>query len=225
MTKIKTHIWDYMPVYCFTSDVDWASEDVLSSFLVSIHDFNITPTLFVTNWSNIIDRYYENKFIRRGIHPNFLPNSSHGDNYDDVIKECLNFAPESIGVRSHREFGVTDTYHPLKEKYHFKYMSNTFTVFQRNIIPVLHESGMIELPIFFEDGTHLYNKLDLNINNPMGEILWNKGLFRGKPPGKESGLRTILCHDIFKETENVILNNKAKGLLYDFSDSPYYKNK
>ena len=35
---------------------------------------------------------------------------------------------------------------------------------QTNIFPILHESGLIHFPIFFEDGTHLYNKLDLSLS-------------------------------------------------------------
>jgi hypothetical protein len=57
---------------------------------------------------------------------------------------------------------VTDITHLLKNEYNFKYVSNLGTILQTNIKPILHESGLIHIPIFFEDGTHLYNQLDLN---------------------------------------------------------------
>jgi len=31
--------------------------------------------------------------------------------------------------------------------------------------PILHESGLVNYPVFFEDGTHLYNDLDLNVDH------------------------------------------------------------
>ena len=161
----KTQQWDKEPVFCFTSDTDWASEAVLSEFLTTINDYNIKPTLFVTNKSNIINKCFKEGVIERGIHPNFLKGSSHGDSFDEVIQACKNYAPEAVSCRSHRTFGVTDIYHKLINDYGIKYLSNTVTIMQPYIKPTLYESGLINFSIFWEDGTHLYNQLSLDLKD------------------------------------------------------------
>jgi hypothetical protein len=158
----KEQPWDDKPVFCFTSDIDWASEDVMSLYFEIVNDLDIKPTLFCTHHSDIIQANFEDRKIERGIHPNFLEGSSHGNSFKEIVETCMKFAPESYGFRSHRLFDVTDITHMLKNDYGYKYVSNLGTVLQQNIRPILHESGLIHFPIFFEDGTHLYNKLDLD---------------------------------------------------------------
>jgi len=164
LNKIKKkQIWDDGPVFCFTSDIDWASETVLSHFFKSINSLDINPTLFLTHNSDIIDANFRAGKILRGVHPNFLPDSSHGKNFKEIIDTCIQYAPESIGFRSHRAFEVTDVTHLFANEFGYKYFSHQITVFQPDIKPILHESGLINFPVFFEDGTHLYNELDLKI--------------------------------------------------------------
>ena len=159
----KEKPWNTQPIFCFTIDIDWASETVLELFFNEFLSYRILPTVFVTHASKIIDDLFINKKIERGIHPNFLNESSHGNSFEDVIKNCLEYAPESRLYRSHRGFSSTDTNHLLKNNYNFVLSSNTVTVLQQHLQPLLHESGLIEIPVFFEDGTHLYNKLELDI--------------------------------------------------------------
>ena len=81
---IRRHGWDERPVFCFTSDVDWASEYVLQHFfelLFKGKDNPIKPTIFCTNESLTIAKEFNAGRIDRGIHPNFLPDSDHGKNY------------------------------------------------------------------------------------------------------------------------------------------------
>lgn len=160
----KKKIWDEEPVFCFTSDIDWASESILERYFEIINPLGLSPTLFVTHHSDIIEQNFKSGFISRGIHPNFLQGSSQGSSFVEIIEHCMAFAPESIGFRSHRLFDVTDITHLLKNQYYFKYVSNLGTVLKTNITPIIHESGLIHFPVFFEDGTHLYNNLDLNIS-------------------------------------------------------------
>jgi hypothetical protein len=159
----KEKVWNTEPVFCYTSDIDWASEDVMKMFFDELEGLDVYPTLFVTHKSETIETYFKLGRHDRGIHPNFLQESSHGSSFQEIVETCISFAPESECFRSHRLFDVTDITHLLKEKYGFKYVSNLGTILQKNIFPILHESGLIHYPIFFEDGTHLYNELDLKI--------------------------------------------------------------
>jgi len=49
---------------------------------------------------------------------------------------------------------------------------------------------------------------------PMSELLWDRGLYKGDRPGQRSGLRTILSSDLFDAVAVVIDEGRANGLLY-----------
>ena len=51
--------------------------------------------------------------------------------------------------------------------------------------------------------------------DPMGELLWAKGLYSGDRPGTGSGLRVIDARTLYDEVANVIAQGRAKGMLYD----------
>lgn len=50
--------------------------------------------------------------------------------------------------------------------------------------------------------------------NPMGELLWENGLYTGFRPKEETGLRIISAREMFSFVSKCIKRNKAKGLLY-----------
>lgn len=197
----KPNIWDKKPVYCFTSDVDWASESVLEEYFKIVNELDIKPTLFVTHSSKIIEDNFNAGNIERGIHPNFLNGSSHGNNFKEVIETCIPFAPESIGSRSHRAFEVTDTSHMIKNEFNLKYISHQISVLQTHIRPILVESGLINFPVFFEDGTHLYNQLNLSIKK-------YKSLF------SSPGIKIISFHPM-----NFVFNSPTLKFMRNIKDS------
>ena len=169
------HVWDERPVFCFTSDIDWASEAVIGDYFQRLPLDLLKLTAFVTHRSKIIQQEFEAGRIRRGIHPNFLPGSSHGDSFREVIETCLSFAPEATCTRSHRAFDVTDTAHLLHNEYHIRCCSNVFTTLAPRIRPFWIESQMLQVPIFFEDGSFLYNNLGLTIQ-PFREFFTSPGV-------------------------------------------------
>lgn len=50
--------------------------------------------------------------------------------------------------------------------------------------------------------------------NPMGELLWQQGLYRGNCADEGTGLRTIATRDLFDATAKVIQTGQALGHLY-----------
>jgi aminoglycoside 3-N-acetyltransferase len=70
--------------------------------------------------------------------------------------------------------------------------TETFGLFVRNI-----EQGVV---------THV---------DPMGEILWEKGLYTGSRAGNGAGFRLISAPCMFDEVARVIKEGRAKGLLYE----------
>lgn len=194
-------IWDEEPVFCFTSDLDWASEAAIDMCLSELCSFDLKPTVFVTHESKKTEEYAKKGLIHRGIHPNFLPGSSQGDDFRTVIETCIKFVPEAKGFRSHRLFDVTDITHMLHDEYGFKYVSNLGTIMQTNIKPVLHESGLVHFPIFFEDGTHLFNKLDFDLSKYMNKFL-------------SPGIKIIVIHPM-----NYVINPPTLKYMRNIKDS------
>lgn len=50
--------------------------------------------------------------------------------------------------------------------------------------------------------------------DPMGELLWQQGLYRGERPSEGAGLRTIRARAMFDAVAAVIRTGRARGLLY-----------
>ena len=50
--------------------------------------------------------------------------------------------------------------------------------------------------------------------NPMGELLWERGLYVGSRPQEGSGLRVISARKMYDFVSTIIVSGKAKGLLY-----------
>ena len=197
----RPHIWDERPVFCFTSDIDWASEAVLDHFFRQLPMEDLKMTMFVTHKSERVEREFLAGRIQRGIHPNFLPGSSQGNTFREVIETCMSFAPEATCTRSHRAFAVTDTEHLLHNDFHIKCSSNVFTTLAPRITPFWLESKLLQIPVFFEDGSFLYNQLGLSIQPFLNFF-------------KSPGLKVISLHPM-----NMVFNTPYLSWMRQIKDS------
>jgi hypothetical protein len=175
-----TYSWDKEPVFCFTSDIDWASESIIKYSHNVLSGDDLKLTYFVTHSSPFLTDLNKQKKVRLLIHPNFLPNSSHGNSFNEVIDYCLNLVPSADGFRSHRYFEVNDIMDDL-EKRGFRFVSNHCTRCETHIKPLVHRSGLLSIPIFLEDGGYLLMDPTLNINNLITKL-------------KSPGLKVINFH-------------------------------
>lgn len=137
------------PVYCFTSDLDWAPESMIKELMDLFKDTPLTP--FVTHHSRIIEENYrgeKKKYV--GVHPNFLPGSTHGDSITQVVTSVMKIWPDTCCFRSHSFF---DHYYVGKEFYNWgiEYDSNLCLHLQSNIIPLRHVTGLLRFPVFLQD--------------------------------------------------------------------------
>jgi len=156
--------WDEEPVFCFTSDIDWASESIIKYSHDVLSGNNLKLTYFITHCSPFLNDLSEQKKVRLLIHPNFLPKSSHGNSFKEVIDYCLNLVPNADGFRSHRYFEVNDIMDDFKKR-GFQFVSNHCTRCETHIKPLIHRSGLLSIPIFLEDGGYLLMDPTLNFNN------------------------------------------------------------
>lgn len=161
--------WEEEPVFCFTSDIDWASEaniehshDLVGGDELKLSYFNTHPSLFL----DILERSNRAKIL---IHPNFLPDSSHGASFTEVINYCENLVPSADGFRTHRYFEVNDIMDDFAKR-GFKFVSNHCTRCEARIKPLLHRSGLLSIPIFLEDGGYLLMDPSLNFTQLLPKL-------------------------------------------------------
>ena len=86
--------------YALTFDIDWAPDFAILHCLELLENAGCIATFFATHSTSlnyeIVDRGHN-----LGIHPNFLPGSSHGSNVQEIISECINYAPDAWCMRTH----------------------------------------------------------------------------------------------------------------------------
>ena len=51
--------------------------------------------------------------------------------------------------------------------------------------------------------------------DPIDEILWKKGMYKGDLPYDGDGFRVIDANEMYNEVSSIITNGKAEGLLYE----------
>ncbi len=145
------------PLYCITSDIDWASEYCIENFLELTDSFGIKPTLFTTHHSPAVEQYNAANPDCVGVHPNFLNGSTHGSDYLSVIDHVFKLCPNAKSFRSHCFFD-NSMIHTEMFKRGIKYDSNLCLYLQPHLIPLqLSTASIIRFPVFWEDDDHWHN--------------------------------------------------------------------
>jgi ubiquinone/menaquinone biosynthesis C-methylase UbiE len=85
-----------------TLDVDWAPDFMIDSVAELLLQAGVRSTWFVTHRSDAIDSLRNHPdLFELGIHPNFLPGSSHGSTPAQILETCLDIVPEAQAFRTH----------------------------------------------------------------------------------------------------------------------------
>jgi hypothetical protein len=88
--------------YAITLDTDWAPDAALDFTADLLAAHQVKATWFVTHKSPAIERLRGRPALfELGIHPNFLPGSSHGATPEAVLDHCMGLVPEARSVRTH----------------------------------------------------------------------------------------------------------------------------
>jgi SAM-dependent methyltransferase len=142
------------PFLVMTGDLDWADDACIADYCEAMARFSIRPVLFATHRSDLISSLEDNPGFELGIHPNFLPGSSHGETVEEVVEHITGLFPKARCFRSH---GFVDSTQICQEfvRAGIQYDSNLCLYLQPGLFPLLHESGLMRFPVFWEDDIHL----------------------------------------------------------------------
>ncbi|MEW5945393.1 MAG: hypothetical protein AB1742_04265, partial [bacterium] len=180
-------IYDEAPVFCFTSDVDWASDDVWKSLHRLFVGYGIKPTYFITHGSGFLEGLKREGGAGLGIHPNFAPGSSQGETLEEIIDYCLSLVPGARAARSHQYYDENAVSYMLYEK-GIRFDSSVCTRVEPGIKPLTLNSGIVRIPVFWEDGSYSEYASDWKLNTL-------------KPRIETCGIKTFDLHPM-----NVVLN-------------------
>lgn len=159
------------PSAILSSDIDWASEACIADFYAFAEEHGIKPCLFVTHESKVVADLAANDKIEVGVHPNFLPGSTHGSDIQTVVDAVMQLAPKVLGFRSHNFMDGTPICNAFR-KYGLVWDSNLCLYLQEGITPLKHSSGMTRIPVFWEDDVHMVNAPDLwEVDVMLGSVL------------------------------------------------------
>ncbi|MFZ0805884.1 MAG: hypothetical protein WAN03_06860, partial [Candidatus Sulfotelmatobacter sp.] len=138
------------PVFVLTGDQDWAPEWAIATYLEKIRQWGQLAHVFRTSPSALLDSALHAGVIDQGWHPNFMPGSTHGSTVDEVVQYCQRnfpgartarchcFAEDSYRTRALARAGiVADSQNP--------------TPCQGYLLPMVHFTGILRLPVYLED--------------------------------------------------------------------------
>jgi ubiquinone/menaquinone biosynthesis C-methylase UbiE len=118
--------------------------------------FGIVPTVFATHRSAVLDAAEERGAVEIGIHPNFMPGSSHGSGTRQVLDHICDLYPRARGSRSHYYRDDSEITSELVRR-GFTHDSNLCLFLQPHLTPLDHHSGLVRFPVFWEDDVHFRN--------------------------------------------------------------------
>jgi len=88
--------------FALTLDLDWAPDAAIAQVTDLLLEARVKATVFVTHLSPAVARLQAaSDLIELGIHPNFLPGSTHGTSEDAIFRHLLELVPDAHSMRSH----------------------------------------------------------------------------------------------------------------------------
>ncbi len=158
--------------FVLTFDLDWAPDfviDKLSNFLIKKQ---IKATFFITHDSRCVRNLLEHKEIFEcGLHPNFFPNSSQGNDENEVMNNLIKIIPDSKIIRTHALLQSTYLYRNLVKNFNLKIDVSLLLPDAPNLQPhTIHfdqkNDELVRVPFFWEDDIEMYNpQKSFNIKN------------------------------------------------------------
>jgi len=138
------------PVFVFTADQDWAPEWAIAAFLERVHRWGQPVHVFRTSPSLRLDDAARKGVVEQGWHPNFMPGSSHGSTVEEVVQYCQRVFPGARTTRCH--CFAEDSYRMRAlAKAGILADSQNPTPCQGYLLPMVHFTGILRLPVYFED--------------------------------------------------------------------------
>jgi hypothetical protein len=160
-----------MTNFIITIDLDWACEAAIEMTLDYFQIKKIPVTAFTTHYSPLIEANMNN--IDVGLHPYFDINSSQGATIDAIVKTVMDLPHNLPAFRCHRFLRGNESHYAMA-KAGMLISSNVCTDLEV-VAPFKDRFGLLEVPIFFEDGGYLWGNHSLYVSKLLEKILLAPG--------------------------------------------------
>jgi len=195
----------------FTSDIDWAPEEVIEDTLNLFELFGVKCTFFSTHHSLNLSKS-DKKLFEIGIHPNFnqLLRGDSDKSFEDILDEIMDIHPEAVGIRTHTMMQSVVMLQKFADK-KLLYESNTLMPYQTGLKPIRLWNNLIRIPFNWEDDVHW--AYGYSFEDPKIDITANEMIVLDFHP----------IH-IYLNTENKYRYSEAKNFFNDPKKLLEYKN-
>lgn len=146
-----------MQAALITFDVDWAPEWAIALCADLCAQAGAKATFFATHESALLRELATDSRFEVGIHPNVMPNSSHGDSVESVLRQCLSFAPDARSMRTHSLFQSSPFFEVVGSRFtQIQTDMSLLLPFQDHLQPMDYFVGepsrrLVRLPFHWED--------------------------------------------------------------------------
>lgn len=139
-----------------TLDLDWAPDFVIDHAADQLLSRQVKATWFVTHDSPAVERLRcHPELFELGIHPNFLPGSTHGSDSAQVLRHCSALVPNARSVRTHGLVQTSNLLEQIVKETGITIDVSLFLPHAPNLQPVDYywDDGvrMLRIPYFWED--------------------------------------------------------------------------
>src|SRR5438105_2473541 len=137
------------PAFCFTTDIEWSPEWAIEDLFGLADTYEVPLTPFLTHRSDYLWQRFKGSALAGsvGLHPNFLPGSTHGNTVAEVIEHVTALWPEARSFRSHCFYSETRTDRRLADR-GFRYDSNLLAFLQPGLVPLRSATQIVRFPVF-----------------------------------------------------------------------------
>lgn len=139
-----------------TLDIDWAPDYAIDFTASLLIEAQVRATWFVTHDSPAVRRLRQHPHLfELGIHPNFLPGTTHGKTESEILSHCLEFVPQARVVRTHGLVQTSNLLEKIIDETSISVDVSLFLPHAGALEPVVYywENGkrLVRLPYMWED--------------------------------------------------------------------------
>jgi hypothetical protein len=144
-----------------TFDIDWAPDFVIEDVVDLIRAAGVRSTWFVTHSSPaLVSLRARPDLFEVGIHPNFLPGSTHGANVREVLDHMMGLVPEAVSMRTHGGYQFSDLFIEVVTRTPIHADSSVFLPGHENLRPLLlplAQGRLVRVPYYWEDDVEMFH--------------------------------------------------------------------
>lgn len=143
-----------------TFDVDWAPDFVIRRVANILIEKEIKATWFITHDSPVIRELFEYPdLFEIGVHPNFMPETTQGKNYPDVMEHLMKIVPHAKSVRTHGLFQSSSIMKMMAVDFD---LENDVSIYLREVPHIIpfeayyDDKILLRIPYFWTEDGEMY---------------------------------------------------------------------